>query len=69
VPIVAGGDDQQAIGFSLRIAAGRFAVEQGEDLLAGLAGTISSSICPILASARISGWNCPSAGDTTPMRV
>jgi hypothetical protein len=53
----------------LRVATGRFAVEQSDDLLADLGGTISSSMCPILASARISGWNCPSAGDTTPMRV
>ena len=36
VPEVAGGDHQQAVGFALRVAAGRFAVEQGEDLLSHL---------------------------------
>jgi len=36
VPEVAGGHQQQAVGLALRIAAGRFAVEQGEDLLPNL---------------------------------
>ena len=36
VPEVAGGHHQQAVGLTLRVAAGRFAVEQGEDLLPDL---------------------------------
>ena len=63
VPVVAGGHQQQPVGLALRIAAGCLAVEQVEDLLPDLRRcTISSSICPILASARISGWDWPSAG-------
>jgi hypothetical protein len=36
VPEVAGGHHQQPVGLALRVAAGRFAVEQGEDLLPDL---------------------------------
>ncbi|MNV17062.1 hypothetical protein D3C71_1078430 [compost metagenome] len=33
VPEVAGGHQQQAVSLALRVSAGRFTVEQGEDLL------------------------------------